>query len=83
MGVGQPLPTAAQYKPQEAGGDRGEPGTGEGRPRGRSGPAVRGEAQSPPGGGWALPEPLILQHELLEHPVEVLLGPGHPAPTEP
>lgn len=78
MGVGQPLPTAAQYKPQEAGGDRGEPGTREGRPRGR-----RGEAQSAPGGGWALPEPLILQHELLEHPVEVLLGPGHPATTEP
>lgn len=27
------------------------------------------------------PEPLILQHELLEHPVETPLGPGQPGPT--
>lgn len=32
--------------------------------------------------GGALPEPLIFQHELLEHPIEVLLGPGHAGPTE-
>lgn len=29
-----------------------------------------------------LPEPLILQHELLQHPIEVSLGPGHSGPTE-
>lgn len=29
------------------------------------------------------PEPLILQHKLLEHSIEVPLGPGHPGPTEP
>lgn len=29
------------------------------------------------------PKPLILQHKLLQHPIEVLLGPGHPGPMDP
>lgn len=28
----------------------------------------------------ALPEPLILQHKLLQHPIEVPLGPGRTGP---
>jgi hypothetical protein len=44
--------------------------------------STEGWGQSP-GCGWALPEPLILQHELMQHRVEVPLGPGHPGPMEP
>lgn len=29
-----------------------------------------------------LPELLILQHELLQHPIEVPLGPGHPGSVD-
>lgn len=30
-----------------------------------------------------LPEPFILQHKLLQHPIEAPLGPGFPGPMEP
>lgn len=30
-----------------------------------------------------LPEPLVLQHKLLQHPIEVSLGPGHPGSMGP
>jgi len=73
---------AGEYEPQEARGDSRVARTRERRslveqPRGE-----RWGTESP----WlrrALPEPLILQHELLQHPIEVPLGPGHPRPTEP
>lgn len=55
-------------------GTEGEPGTRERRKASSEGRGM--------GRGRALPEPLVLQHELLQHPVEVPLSPGHPGPNE-